>query len=591
MPQFIRVFQIALIQALFLVFGRPGNALESDATFCNPINIDYRFALGGPSRREAADPVVVLFQGEYYLFASKSGGYWHSSDLSRWKFVEPQGLPIENYAPAVLVVGDALLYTAGASALYRTDDPKGGKWQQIADLGKYGDPALFQDQDGRIYLYYGLAKNGAISVVELDAQTFAPKGQAVESLRGDATTRGWERSGEANLGPSHFIEGAWMTRHKDTYYLQYAAPGTIWNTYADGVFTAPSPLGPFTYAPNSPVSQHPTGFVGGAGHGCTFQDKNGHYWRAVTAVISVKERFERRISIFPAAFDRDGVMHTNTVFGDYPQLLPGKNGGKNAASDNSAGWMLLYAHQNAAASSAMPGHGVGLAFDEDIRTHWSAKSGNRGEWLGVDLGKRCAIFALQINFAEQDTNAVGREERLFHQYQVEVSNDGRNWSKIVDKSANLTDVPHDYVQLEAPRFARYLRITNLHMPGNGKFAIRDLRVFGNGLGRAPAPVRNVGVWRDPSDGREAVIGWKPAARAEGYIVRYGIAPDKLYNSYQVRGATQLSLHSLNAGVTYYFAVDAFNSSGRTSENAARSAQMFSTLPALQAAFSPALSQR
>jgi hypothetical protein len=36
-------------------------------TFANPINIEYRFMTDLPSRREAADPAIVLFGDEYYL--------------------------------------------------------------------------------------------------------------------------------------------------------------------------------------------------------------------------------------------------------------------------------------------------------------------------------------------------------------------------------------------------------------------------------------------------------------------------------------------------------------------------------------------
>lgn len=39
------------------------------------MNLNYRFMPNEPSRREAADPVVILFKDRYYLFASKSGGY------------------------------------------------------------------------------------------------------------------------------------------------------------------------------------------------------------------------------------------------------------------------------------------------------------------------------------------------------------------------------------------------------------------------------------------------------------------------------------------------------------------------------------
>src|SRR3954465_9097402 len=73
-------------------------------TFCNPIDIDYRFMIDTPSRREAADPVITLFNDEYFLFASKSGGYWHSRDLRDWQLVVPEGLPLEDYAPAVLIM-------------------------------------------------------------------------------------------------------------------------------------------------------------------------------------------------------------------------------------------------------------------------------------------------------------------------------------------------------------------------------------------------------------------------------------------------------------------------------------------------------
>jgi hypothetical protein len=46
-------------------------------------------------------------------------------------------------------------------------------------------------------------------------------------------------------------------------------------------------------------------------------------------------------------------------------------------------------------------------------------------------------------------------------------------------------------------------------------------------------------------------------------VRYGIAPGKLYQNYEVRGQMEITLHGLNANVDYSFTVDAFNDSGRT----------------------------
>ena len=63
-------------------------------TVCNPVNISYRFRpeTYEVSRREAADPAVLVHDGLYYLFASKSGGYWVSDDLKTWDFVQTNKL-------------------------------------------------------------------------------------------------------------------------------------------------------------------------------------------------------------------------------------------------------------------------------------------------------------------------------------------------------------------------------------------------------------------------------------------------------------------------------------------------------------------
>ncbi len=47
---------------------------KKGSTFCNPMDVDYRFSIENVGYREAADPVVVYFKGDYYLFASKYGG-------------------------------------------------------------------------------------------------------------------------------------------------------------------------------------------------------------------------------------------------------------------------------------------------------------------------------------------------------------------------------------------------------------------------------------------------------------------------------------------------------------------------------------
>ena len=228
-------------------------------------------------------------------------------------------------------------------------------------------------------------------------------------------------------------------------------PGTEFKTYADGLYISDNPLGPFEYTPYSPFSFKPTGFITGAGHGCTFQDKNGNFWRVTTMVIFVKNIFERRIGIYPAAFDVDTVMYTNTIFGDYPQYIPGVK--ENPISDNLTGWMLLSHKKYAKVSSILPGYGVQNAVDNEIKTYWCAETGDSGEYITIDLGKTCQVHALQINLGEHETNTSlvsGRTNPVYQQYFIHTSIDSIEWSILVDKSSNEEDVPHDYIELAEP---------------------------------------------------------------------------------------------------------------------------------------------
>jgi xylan 1,4-beta-xylosidase len=542
---------------------------ERPATFCNPLDLDYRFQPDGPVRREAADPAIVYFDHEYWLFASKSGGYWHSPDFGHWIFVDGKNLPIEDYAPAPAVINGRLYYTAfDTGQIFRADNPRTGQWTKVGSLQPYADPDLFQDDDGRAYVYYGCSANGGINAAELDPNNgFKQIGQPVRCLQCDPSQRGWEVPGDDNGGISKtkigdsWIEGAWMTKHGGKYYLQYAAPGTQFRSYADGMFVGNTPVGPFVYAPSSPFSFKPTGFAGGAGHGSTFQDQRSNWWHVATTAISVRQMFERRISVFPAGFTSDGQMFCNTYLGDYPQLLPGAE--NSSTMNNSAGWMLLSYAKKAEASSEKTNFPVVNAFDENIQTWWCARTGNADEWLKVDLGKSCRIEALQINFADEDAEIHGKLHNDAYQYYIEASCDGSKWKSILDRSNNHRDAPHDYEPLEQPVQARYVRLVNVHCPADASLSISGFRIFGNGLGRPPAAIRTLSAQHNPADGRKATITWAPSQRADFYIVRYGLAPDRLFNSYQIYNTTNSQINSLNCGVIYYFTVDAVNDSGVT----------------------------
>jgi len=527
-------------------------------TYCNPVDLPYRFRLEAPSRREAADPTIMTYRGEYWLFPSKSGGYWHSHDLAHWKFVEAHGYPVEDYAPTVLTMGGKVYLAAGwTPKLFVAEDLLAGKWKEAADFGRtYYDPDLFLDDDGRLYVYYNIHGSDILHVTELDpADGFKALRTEDIAVSRDPKERGWEIRGDTNqlteTGPA--IEGAWMNKHGGKYYLQYAAPGTEFKTYGDGVLMSDHPMGPFTYAPYSPFSFKPTGFIAGAGHSSTFAGLDGRFWHVATMTISVRHMFERRLGIFPTWFAKDGELVTDTYLGDYPHDLGGNRG--------LVGWMLLSRKKNVMASSTEANHEPEKAVDEDVRTWWSAKTGNPGEWLQIDLQTEKRIDAVQINFADEGSTALGKSQDVYL-YKLEVSPDAEHWKTVVDHEQHGRDSPHDYEVLPRDVMARYLRLTNVHSPNGAKFSVSDLRVFGVGDGLVPETVYGVETVRDAADPRRATVRWNPAKGAEFYIVRLGASPDALTQNYQIYdGATTAEIRSLNAGVRYSVTVDAVNENG------------------------------
>lgn len=539
----------------------------TEKTYCNPLDLNYRFQYADSvSYREAADPTMIRFKDKYILFVSHSGGYWYSDDLHEWTYLPVSTLPIEDYAPDAISINDTVWFAASSAErkpFYYTTDPFSDSWKPLNDTLPFAvwDPHFYADDDGQRYLYWGCSNQLPIYGVKLNAKMQAVSEPQV-LIEHNAEIYGWEVPGEKNeLTGNGWNEGAWMTKYDNRFYLQYAAPGTEYRTYADGVYTSDSPLGPFVYETYSPFSYKPGGFAGGAGHGSTFQDKYGNYWHIATMSISIRHMFERRLGLFPAAFDKDGVPRTFTVFGDYPSIVPDRKVDFEMES-SFKGWMLLSFKKRAEASSAMDGFPVSNAFDEDIRTWWSASTGDSGEWLSVELDDASSVHAVQVNFADYKSTLRPDSREIFYRYKILASQDGSSWDVIADKSQNTADACHDYIQLEKPVRAKYLKIENVSVP-DGLFSLYDLRIFGTREGSTPAEVGEFTVARNVADPRKALVEWPADEKATGFIVNYGTSPSKLYTSVMVYDDSSLMLTGLNRDVTYYFSVDSFNESGIT----------------------------
>ena len=159
------------------------------------------------------------------------------------------------------------------------------------------DANVFQDDDGKYYLYYSRAcykhpveseiaewardeglyeeiEESWVYGVELSADFRSVIGEPVLLLRPpvslDDENAEWESrsvtTGEINR---RWTEGSFTFKHDGTYYIMYSANHYAGPNYAVGYATGAGPLGPFTKADNNPVLQKNVdrgGDVTGTGH-------------------------------------------------------------------------------------------------------------------------------------------------------------------------------------------------------------------------------------------------------------------------------------------------------------------------------------
>ncbi len=290
-------------------------------TYKNPILTD-----GYP-----ADPHVILVDGTYYLYPTTHGrGYdaWTSTDLVNWKprgsvFKAPHG---GAWAPDVFhnKRGDGKFY------LYYTDSkpdaPRHGPFgKQIgvavsdSPLGPFEDKKvfaegaidahLFQDNDGKYYLYYVEITDGFKIFAQPMKDPLTKEGNRIEVIR---PTEPWE------MASGHVTEGPFMLKHKGTYYLMYSGSGADTPNYAIGYATSKSPLGPFKKHAGNPIAHRGNGIYG-PGHHCVVDGPDGKMWMVYHQKYNDGTNYRRFLALDPIWFDDEGKLHTRVTRGTVEQ--------------------------------------------------------------------------------------------------------------------------------------------------------------------------------------------------------------------------------------------------------------------------------
>jgi hypothetical protein len=273
-------------------------------------------------------------------------------------------------------------------------------------------------------------------------------------------------------------------------------------------------------------------------------------------------------------------MHSDTHYGDYPRFAPSHP--TRAGQHN--GWMLLsYKGKTTVSSSQMQiikstsaddNHDITempleknndneiisqVLTDESPKSYWVAEANDDKQWIKIEMLNPGKIYAFQLNYHDHETGIYTRVDGLRHRFILEVSEDGKTWQTAVDRSNSWKDSPNAYIVLSQPVEGKFVRYKNVEVPGPN-LAMSEIRVFGLGFGEKPAQVKGFKIKRE-TDRRDATFSWSPVKGAQGYNIRWGIAPDKLYQSWLIYDDIEHFMRCLDRDTPYYFAIEAFNENG------------------------------
>ncbi len=507
------VFGVALCAAVFTTAPAADPVLGKSPRYCNPLPM---VSSGGASA--SGDVTVIRDNGRYYMFCT-GGGAWISDDLLNWNFQRVANVPV---APHVVKYNGAFYMCGNSGPLFKADNPLGpftslGNWHEVTN-GWYGpfDMDIFIDDDNQPYLYYPGRGITGIFVVPLDPKDLTKFVGTPKRLFTFNPNHVWERYGEMNeYTDVAWIEGLWMQKHNGIYYLEYSASGTQWKTYAEGYYTARTPMGPFSYAPNNPLLRRTEGLVTGTAHGSIVEGPDQHLWQFYTIVLN-NPPGGRRIGMDPIAFDKDGNMSVRIT--DTPQWAPGVVA--NPAKDGDSGSITVSINKvramNAQSrfSSQQPGHEAAYAVDNSSGTWWEPSLTDTQPTLTLDLGPATRFDRVQLftidsvrllftgggrfggrgaavpsapapGVSSATTNTPAGPSANTYQYKIDSSIDGYTFTTMLDNSTNAI-VRNTIFEEIPPTQCRFVRLTMINWPRATPLGIIEFTVFGKPAGSLPA---------------------------------------------------------------------------------------------------------
>lgn len=237
-----------------------------------------------------ADPFICNYDGKYYIFGTGDpNGFkaYSSTDLIHWKL--EKGGARDGYAlykddvvgnkmfwaPEVYHIGDLfyMLYSSEERVCVAVSESITGPYRTygkglMTDDSCCIDNTLFQDDDGKYYMYwvrFGLGMGNEIRAARLSDDLSHIVGEQHRCIYAE---KKWETV------QAQVTEGPTVIKHKGLYYMVYSANDFRSQDYAVGFAVAKSPLGPWKKYKRNPVLRRAGNLVG-TGHSSIFKTDDG----------------------------------------------------------------------------------------------------------------------------------------------------------------------------------------------------------------------------------------------------------------------------------------------------------------------------
>ncbi|MGG1519304.1 family 43 glycosylhydrolase [Paenibacillus oryzisoli] len=427
------------------------------------------------------------------------------------------------------------------------------------------DPHIFQDTDGKYYLYYSKDVSGNYVMVngveERQSNIYGVEMSSdLRSIIGEpvllsAPTEPYERK-STDVGV-YWNEAPWVHKYNNKYYLFYSTNNYNSMYYNLAYSTSDSPLGPFTKYSNNPIAQSdglfPSSLMRGLGHNSIVASPDGselfitycpNQGDGSSGSLSVPE--ENKGSFF----NRMGFREDGTVYVNGPTLQP------QPLPSGIYGYTNIARSANFTASSTKSGYSLENLKNGEIGIYpkfadfyeWMSDNEKIGAWTQLAWPQDKTITSVAVYDSASPDRKISTGKLTFSNgtsIQVTFPNE--------HGAAAIATFP--------PMHASWVKFEVTGMLGSGDAGLSEIMVLGQNDRDVEKP-----VWPHaeltPSGITQTglTLAW-PAAMDDTGTVNYAVYMDgTLYKT--VEGDVyQTDIDGLLAGKTYMFKVEAGDAAG------------------------------